>query len=275
MTKKIFSLQLIFLLLSIGSFAQIQTEVYNKHSVRPIKKDDQMFKRSIWWRIDLRQKINVGFFAENNEITRLIVNAVKKGVIKPFRDDSLNKRLPLQEFLERLQLPIVDEIEELDNFDDDDLWEEEGNKKMIDHVDDPEEYLPRQLFVLELKEDRIFDKRRSRMYHDILAITIIIPGSQTLNGLNMVLASFSYKELVNDLFKNNPNAIWYNRQNAAEHRNLEHAFDLRLFNGLLVKFENPKDRTITDIYGAGRKGLIKSEQTLHKMIEEEALLWSY
>ena len=276
MINKFIGISFIFsVFISFGLSAQIQTEDYNKHSVRPVKKQHQMLKRTLWWRIDLRQKINVGFFAENNEITRLIIDGVKKGKINPYKNDSLMTRLSMQQFLERLQLPIVEELEELDTSDDDAEWGTPTVTAANVDVETPDEYLPRQLFVLELKEDRIFDKMQSRMVHDIQAITIIIPGSQTNTGLDLVLGSFSYKELAENLFKDNPNAIWYNMQNAAEHRNLAHAFDMRLFDGKLVKFNNPRDNSIIDMYKGGRRAAMMSERAIHKMIEEEVLLWSY
>ncbi|MCS7003708.1 MAG: gliding motility protein GldN [Cytophagales bacterium] len=255
---------------------------YNEKSLRPIRKEDQMFRKALWFRMDLREKMNQSFFVPNNEFSKLLIDAVKKGIIQPYRNDSLETRMSLEEFLENLRIPDFQQDDELAlEMSNEDVW---GNKKK-NKPKEQAEYFPRQIYIVEIREDLIFDRVRSRMYHDIQAITLIIPGEQTPTGLDKVLASFSYKELVENLFKpidpntgrrvENPNAIWFNPHNSAAHLNLADAFELRQFSAGLVKYENPKNKSIVDTYGSGKRGLIASEQALMKLIEYEALLWSY
>lgn len=275
-TKKIIFIILSVLMVASGLIAQEKAdESYNEWSTNPIRKDDQMFKKALWFRLDLRQKMNVGFFSDNNEITRLLIDAVKAGKIRPFKNDSLTSRLSYSDFLENVQLPTAEDEDALakgETWDNDDVWtEEEGSKTKAAIA--PAEYLPKQLYLLEIKEDLIFDNRRSRMYHDILAITIVVPAEQTPTGIERVVASFSYKELAQDLFANNPEAIWYNYQNSAQHHNLTDAFTLRLFDGMLVKYENPKNNTLVDMYQGGRKAVMMSQQILYQLMEYEATLW--
>ncbi|MBT31239.1 MAG: gliding motility protein GldN [Thalassobius sp.] len=277
-----YKISFVFLLASFfqltGGYAQIakndaaNKELYNPQSTNPVRKDDIMFKKSLWFRMDLRTKVNAPLFANNNEISRLLVDAVKKDIIKPYKNDSLSTAMTKEEFLSRLRIPMAD------NVDDDIEWENEN--PWGDSSDEavelgPDEYLPRQLYVLEMKEDMIFDKRESRMKHDILALTIVIPADQTPTGIDKVLASFSYKELVNSLFKNNPNAIWFNPQNAGAHMNLADAFTLRLPDGMLVKYENPRDNRIVDLYGDSKRSLIEAQNAVMQLMEYEALLWEY
>ncbi|GAB4340400.1 MAG: hypothetical protein OHK0038_19910 [Flammeovirgaceae bacterium] len=282
---KIFAL---FILTINFALAQVDpTTRYNENSVRPIRKDDQMFKKSLWFQMDLRTKKNAPFFAQNNELPRLIIEAAKKGDIQPFYSDSLKTPLSKEEFLERLRIPQADREEDLLLASSEDDWGSEGSggekKRKPVFEPDQDEYLPKQLFRIEIKEDLIFDKRRSRMYHDIQAITIIIPGEVSATGVDKVLASFSYKELYDKLFHiekggkkyDNPDAIWFNPQNPAEHRNLSEAFDLRLFEARLVKYENPKNSHIEDLYENSKRALIHSEEAVYQLMEYEALLWSY
>ncbi|WP_020533568.1 gliding motility protein GldN [Flexithrix dorotheae] len=250
---------------------QPQEEQYNPNSIRPVRKDDIMFKKSLWYRLDLRTKINYPMFSENNEISRLLIDAVKNDIVKPFKNDSLQTRMDKRDFLERLRIPQYEPEEEIVGFDNDDAWGEPVQEVELG----PEEYLPRQLYVIELKKDIVFDKKESRMKDDIQAITIIIPAEQTPTGLDKVLASFSYKELVEHVFRNNPNALWFNPQNSAAHLNLEDAFTLRLPHGQLVKYENPKNSMIVDLYGGGKRALIESEKAIMQLMEYEALLWEY
>lgn len=262
------------LLVSFASFAQEkEDDSYNPWSVRAIRKDDQMFKKSLWFRMDLRTKQNYPFFAQQNEITALLVNAVKSGTIRPFLSDSLETRMSLEQFMENLKIPTEGEEDEFDKFEDnDEVWKDDKSTKTTTQVD---EYFPRQLYIIEIKEDLIFDKRRSRMYEDLQAISIIIPGEQTKAGVDRVLGSFSYKELVEKVFKNNPKAIWFNTQNSAEHRNLEDAFTLHLWHGTLVKYENPQNGMMVDMYNGGRAALMAAEQAVFKLLEYEATLWEY
>jgi len=247
--------------------------LYNKQSINPVRKDDIMFKKSLWYRYDLRTKINAPLFAQNNEISRLLVDAVKRGIVKPYKNDSLNSVISKKEFLENLKIPLTGNQEDDDlGFDNVDPWTNESKEEI---KLGPEEYLPKQLYILEMKEDLMFDKRESRMKHDILAFTLIIPAEQTPTGIDKPIASFSYKELVNSLFKNNPNAIWYNPQNAAAHLNLADAFTMRLPDGMLVKYENPKDNRIMDVYGESKRSLIEAQNAVMQLMEYEALLWEY
>lgn len=276
-------------MLAFVSAAQVDpTKRYNENSVRPIRKDDQMFKKTLWFQMDLRTKKNAPFFAQNNELPRLIIEAAKKGLIKPYYSDSLKTELTIEEFLERLRIPQAAREEDLLLANAGDDWGSSdgngsGKKRTPVFAPDQDEYLPKQLFKIEIREDLIFDRRRSRMYHDIQAITIIIPAEVTPTGVDKVLASFSYKDLYENLFHirkdgkvyDNPDAIWFNPQNPAEHRNLSEAFDLRLFEARLVKYENPKNNRIEDLYENSKRALIHSEEALYQLMEYEALLWSY
>jgi gliding motility associated protien GldN len=253
----------------------------NPNSLRPIRNADIMFKKSLWFRMDLREKINQPYFIPQAEFAKLFIDGVKEGLILPFQNDSLTGRMSKEEFLERLLIPQQEEDVLAAEFNNEDSW----GKKKVAVAKQGDEFLPKQLYIIELREDLIFDKIRSRMVHDIQAIKIIIPGEQTPTGIDRELGSFSYKEFVEKLCKpidpntgkktDNPRATWYNTQNSAAHMNLADAFELRLFSAGLVKYENPKNSMIVDVYGVGKKGLMAADQALMKLIEYEALLWSY
>ncbi len=285
MNKKILLLSILISGISIVGFAQEDpyANQYNEHSVRPIRKDDQMFKKSLWWRMDLRTKQNTPFFANNNEISRLLINAVREGRIEPFTNDSLNTRMSIEDFNEKLRIPqaALDAEADFKKFEDENLDWGPGTggtaskSKKEEKAPISNEYFPRQLYILELKEDLIFDSRRSRMFHDLQVITLMIPAEQTPTGIEKVVCSFSYFELVHKVFKHNPDAIWFNPQNSSQHRNLTDAFELGLHGKYLVKYENPRDSYIVDIYGANKRSLQMSEQAVYRLMEYEATLWSY
>lgn len=260
--------------------AQETNERYNENSVYPIPYDNQMYKRTVWRRMDLREKQNQAFFSTNNEITRIIIDAVQDGLIVPYVDDSLNKRMSKEKFMENLKLPTVEDDDfgaTDEGFSDsgwgDSGWGDEGGAEAAAPV--MQYYFPTQLTILKLKEDMIFDKVRSRLYYDILSVEIVIPATEVATGIEKSVGVFKYKDL-EQLFRSMPDrAIWYNRYNTAQHRNMADAFLLRLFSARVYKISNPNNDEIQDVYLDPKAALIKSQQLEQKLIEYEHNLWEY
>lgn len=283
------------------AYQEEMEEQYNPNSINPIPKYEHHYKRRVWRTINLNEKQNKGFFSNNGEITRLIVDAVKSGEITDiYTHDSLTTRMSKQQFLDRL---IQSEAMMLDEWTPDrDYYSGEmikyngkNYRANIDNVGrNPEsspdewsfttegqaaEYLPRDIYVLRLMEDMIFDKRRSRLYYDIQAIQLIIPGSLTTTGVDEFLGWFKYKDLER-VFRNHPKkAIWFNRQNTAQNKNFADAFLLRLFKGYIHKIENPEDETIFDRYAANgrtrKEAVWATELAEIELMELEHNLWEF
>jgi len=247
---------------------------YNPLSVRPIHVSDIMWKKTLLRAMDLREKQNTPLFSRNKEITKLILEAVAKGEITPYANDSLERKLTIDEFNENITVPAEGPV----------LTEEEkqialsnGDSSVLVQGG-PESFMPRDLYQLQITEDLIFDKQRSRLYYDILAITILIPADLKKNtrAIEFTVASFSYKELVEKLFKDNPKAIWFNVQNDQQHKNLADAFDLRLFSSYIIKVSNPNDARLEDIYGGDQqKGIMASQWAAMELLEFEHHLWEF
>ncbi|HEV7348706.1 gliding motility protein GldN [Telluribacter sp.] len=321
----------------------------NELSARPIDPNDIMMKRTLWRRVDLKEKQNLPMFAQNNEITRYLIEAAKAGLITPYVNDSCTTELTPEMFQKKLIMPNqtagLSEEEIAAGFGQkpadgggwdakpttpaktaepaDDGWgapkkdakktaavEDDGwgtpapkksttkgkkgevakaeekpveEAKPADDFQQPvltaateEEYFPDQLSLLELKEDWTFDRKRSRLYSDIQAVTIVLPAEQnTATGLEVPVASFKYKD-IERLFRSDPKKyIWYNTQNQAQHKNLADAFDLRLFYGRITKFSNPNNKDFLSIYKGEKEALIKSLQYEQELMELEHSLWEY
>ena len=287
-------------LLLAGSFSYAQERelTVNPNSVYPILNHDVMFKKRVWRRMDLREKQNRPFFAFNNEITKIIIEAVQAGILHPYVNDSLKTRMSKEQFLENLKMPDLGggltEEEKALGFGDDDGWGEEGDdgwgddeqggddwgdEEAADATSGTSDYFfPNEVAILELMEDVIFDKRRSRLYYDIQAVTLVIPASTfaSTTGLQKPIGTFKYIDLV-ALFRSMPEeAIWFNPQNSAEHKNLADAFTLRLFSARMTKIANPENLEIVDIYNRSpREGIIASQHLEHKLMEMEHNLWDY
>ena len=185
-------------------------EQYNPNSINPIPKYEHHYKLRVWRTVDLREKQNKGFFSNNGEITRLIVDAVRSGEITDvYASDSLTTKISKEEFIGRLQAQggmtydqwdptrdwYTDEITSYngrnyralrdsrgDNPETtiDDAWAMTSEGRAID-------YLPRQMYQLRMMEDGIVDKRRSRLYYDVQAIQIIVPGAETTTQVDEYL----------------------------------------------------------------------------------------
>ena len=301
-------------LYAIAAIAQEGTYA-NKNSVLPIPYYEQLYKQRVWTRVDLAQKQNKGFFSKNREFTKLLIEAVENDDITnyysaapgvPELDSVITKEMFLNALYKTDPSQIVMEAQPL--YDPDfpyyagDIVEYNGkNYESISPTDNlgtnpetdtemwkpwagpqAEKYFPTEITIIEVMEDVIFDKRRSRQYNDVQSIKLIVSGDFSMDGANYPVATFAYSDL-EKFFREHPDkALWYNQYNGAENRNLADAFLLRLFHGELYKVENPEDLTIMDIYGTNengqpsqKAGLIGAETLRMKMLEREHNLWSY
>ena len=279
----------------------------NPDSVRPIDESNIMWKQRLWRRMDLNEKQNQPFFSKGNEITKYLMEWVQSGVLHPYKNDSLKTNITKEDFIKNLVMENIGNENALSDAEKaagfgteaggttagaDDGWGDPKPKTPAatggttpsanDPFNNPTPvsdnsnnlYYAKQLSVLEIREDAIFDKQRSRLYYDIQSITIIIPANMTTAGFDKNVGSFRYKDL-DKLFRSNPNCVWYNEQNEAQHKNMADAFDLRLHHARLVKKGNSKDDDLDTIYGGAKQGLVQSQQLEYKLMEMEHNLWEY
>jgi len=303
-------------------------------ATRPIPQSDQMFRKTIWRAIDLREKQNKPFFSDGKEISRVIIDAVKRGELKPYRSDSVTSTLTPQEMASNMSYPIeaavsADAADDWGGTAPKDTKAKTTTKKPVDDgwgapmasskpaattkrvavlgadgkplkkngkvvyktvkassavvAEAPKvapttaEYRAKDIYQMELTEEMIFDKKRSRMYNQIKTVSLKLPSTLAGNagGLEKNIASFKYADLVR-VFRNNPQAaIWFNSQNDAQHKNLADAFELRLFNSYIVKVSNPNGDDLATQYGSERAGLLAAQQTAADLVEYEYNLWSF
>lgn len=278
------------LMLSVAASAQEQaTTASSNGSYRPIPNSDIMFRKTIWRAVDLREKQNKPMFAEGKEISRVIIEAVRRGELQAYRNDSLTSTLSSKEMLGNMSIAeasagLSDE-EKAAGFTEDtgDDWgapKKKGAKstaKAAPAAPPSYEVRPKDIYQMEIKEDMIFDKKRSRMYHDIKSIGLLLPSTLASNtsGIEKPIGFFKYSDLVR-VFRANPDkAIWFNPQNDAQHKNLADAFELWLFNSYIVKVSNPNDSRLDEIYGGQQQGILASQQAAADLIEYEYNLWSF
>ena len=287
--SKLNKIFVLFILLSLTSVDETysQAEVsdgYNPLSLRQVHESYLLWKKTLWRRVDLGEKQNKPFFARNRELSKILIEGVEKGVLIPYLNDSVNDDnvMSREEFLQRI---TQDEGEEEDEFtdagfddpfaalDDDDPFATE------EEVETGPQFIPKREFnIIEIREDLYFDRIHSRIYFDIQAISLYLPGDSFFNlgGFEKPIASFRFIDLYN-LFKSMPKeAIWFNETNIAQHKNLGDAFLLRLFKGLIVKIANADDIRVSELYANSRKnGIMASVQVEQDLMEWESNLWEY
>ena len=276
---------------------------YNPNSLNPIPLYEQHYKVRVWRNIDLKEKQNKGFFAKNGELSKLIADGVKSGELADiYANDSLTTKLSKEDFLGRLvaeQAATYDQWDPNRDWYTDDLCSYNGknyralrdNRGVTPGSEGSEEdwavtsqgsgieYQVADMSNVHMMEDIIFDRRRSRLYYDIQAVEIIIPGAKSITIIVVSLVLFIYKDL-EKLFRNNfPKAVWFNWQNTAQNKNFADAFLLRLFHGTIYKVQNPDDETIDDVYRANgrpyREGVWAREWTEVQLMEKEHNLWEF
>jgi hypothetical protein len=304
--RKITSLAILTgLMLSHVVFSQEKSDNgLNPLSLRPVHESNVAYKVGLWRRIDLREKQNQPLFSNNNEITKHLIEGVKSGILDAYEGEDLAKRLTLDQFNERmfkrfegggLSQEEIDAGFGTDAASDDGWGESSGTDdgwgedtatedntqngtppapKTVQASTDGYEMYPNEFYILELKEDWIFDRQRSRQYFDVQTVTIKIPAEGSNDGLEKVLASFKFKDLEH-FFRNNPNAVWFNEANTAKHINLADAFELRLFHGRIVKKSNSLDKYLDEQYGSPKEALNKSQEIEYELIEFEHNLWEF
>jgi gliding motility associated protien GldN len=255
-------------------------------SVRPTPEGDIMFKRTLWRVVNLKEKQNKPMFALNHEISRLIIDAVKSGELPAYKNDSLTKLITVPEFQTNLQKQATLSAEELESIDQarrewvemENLKKKQNRNYQVQPFNEASvsggiaDYLPSEIDKMELKENVIFDKKRSQLKYDIQAVSLIVKDASS--GFDKTLASFAYKDLAK-VFRDHPKeAIWYNLQNDAQHKNLADAFDLRLFSSYIKKVSNPADEDLKSIHGGNIQSILASQRAIEELVEFESSLWS-
>jgi gliding motility associated protien GldN len=313
----------------VGRAQEQATSTVTTGAIRQIPVSDQMFRKTIWRAIDLREKQNLPMFSDGKEISKVILEAVKRGELQAYKNDSVASTFSPKEVNDNMSYALEAPISaDADGGDWGSAPAPKSTKKaapandgwgapiasapaatkkvkVLDKNGKPVKkngkyvyktvgttsvaaipppppattapYRYKDLYQMELTEEMIFDKKRSRMYHQIKTVSLKLPStlSSNVSGLEKNIATFKYSDLVK-VFRNNPQtAIWFNAQNDAQHKNLADAFELWLFNSYITKVSNPKGDDLASQYGSEREGLLAAQQTAADLVEYEYSLWSF
>jgi gliding motility associated protien GldN len=283
------------LILIVAAVAILRVGFSQEAELAPLVKPEVMdsyvmFQKTILRRMDCREKQNAPFYSVNGEISALILEAVDAGLLTAYTSDSLNTVMEQEDFEAKVAIP--------DQgggggggfggggFGGGGFGGGFGGQQQEAAVEEETPKIPYSEFsVLYIKEDVIFDRNRSRMYHYIRSIAVARHRNMTSlynpQGLEEAIAYFKYEDLLN-LFRGPyvDRAIWYNNQNIAAHVNFADAFELRLFRAPITMISNSENRDIRQIYGDKiaenpLNAMIYQQQYEYDLMEYESELWEY
>lgn len=258
--------------------AQESVSGINPNSVYPIHDSDIMYQKRIWRTVNLNEKQNRPFMAENKQITKFIFDAIEAGILQPYANDSLTTVMSKEEWNSNLTIDAGGGMEEvpLDGAATDSGWGDEPAVEEAAPASSSFKYTFKDTYMLEIQEDLIFDKKRSRMYYDVQSIKVILPAEKNEAGIEKNIGTIRYKDL-EKLFRNMPNeAIWFNPQNSRGHLNFADAFNLRLFSSRIIKVANPDNADVYSIYdGPTKRNVMASDWLEQELMEYEHELWEF
>ncbi|WP_291728208.1 gliding motility protein GldN [Bernardetia sp.] len=232
---------------------------FNPFSLRPIPKSHIAFQKTLWLRLSFKQKTNLPLWYAGHQLSKFLIENALEGKITAYQDDKLETVLSKSELLEKLK------AENQEN-----ALQNDCTTRFINFSE---------LSTLEIKEDYILDNRHSRMIHDVLAFTLILPHNAEGNslGLTQKIVSFSYKEIIEKLFRplKEDYVVIETTKSNGHIPNLETLIDARFFHGYVVKYDNFGDEYFEDKYDNKREAALKCIQYEEHLIEFEGTLWEY
>jgi len=294
----------LFLFVSFDGIGQVKSDAerqYDPNSTLKIPEYEQLYRVRVKRRIDLREKQNKGFFAYGRELPKLIKDGLMSGEIDSIYDsDKLDNVLAIEDFnrsLEKTEGKAAVPYDAFVSYAYGEIVTYNGMKYSSiqegNYGNQPDQnldiywaqdatagqaitYEDSDIGVIILTEDVIFDKRRSTLYHDIIAITLVVPADRNDQfAMEFPVGTFKYNQL-EKYFRNNPEkAKWVNRYNPKEWKNFADAFTLRLFSGPIIQYETPDDLPIEALMPNQYEAVMEIHRYEMQLMEKEHNLWEY
>ena len=238
-----------------------------------LREADVMWSRRMWEVIDLRQKINQPLYlpVDATEARKSLFDVIRIGLLEegsitayglgPAQDDDEFHYALSQDSLESMMNPTKTKYVE------NPITQELEPKEVIEPLKSSD------VMAYKIKEDWIFDKQRSERYVRIIGIAPVInkyvEGSSELKG--QVELFWLYYPECRYLFNNYD---VFNAHNNSQQMTFDQMFQMRLFQGYIVKEDNVFNRQVSD-YALGIDGLLESERIKNDMFIMEHDLWHY
>ncbi len=239
-----------------------------------LREADVMWSKRIWEFIDLKQKINHTLYFPTELIDdRLsLFEVIRKNLatgtitaygLGPAQDDDEFKYAMTAAALDSLMAPEVTRYREVLDASSGEDKEAVTTKEPIKSAD---------VIGYQIKEDWVFDKQRSERYVRIIGIApVVLKYSESGEVKGSKILFWLYYPECRYVF-NNFNV--FNTHNGAQEMTFDQLFQLRLFQGYVIKEDNVYDRKI-DAYTKGIDGLLESERIKNDLFLMEHDLWHY
>jgi gliding motility associated protien GldN len=237
-----------------------------------LREADVMWAKRIWQVIDLRQKINQTLYFPIDELEnrKSLFDVIRIGLIDqgsitaygtgPTQEDD-EFRYPLgQTELDSMLNPVV--IRYRENLD-------TGEKEEVRNV---EEVTSRDVVEYKIKEDWIFDKQRSERYVRIIGIApVVLRYSESGEVKGKKELFWLYYPECRYIFNNYD---VFNMHNGAQEMTFDQLFQMRMFQGYVIKEDNVYNRGVTPTW-KGVDALMESERIKNDLFTLEHDLWHY
>lgn len=247
-----------------------------------IRDADVLYRQRVWRIIDLREKANFHLYyplekqSDYMSLFDLLKQHIEDGSIQAYKaelgpnqlDDKFTVKLT-KEDLPRTFLLTEGEVETDANGRE--LKDEKGNV-----IRDDKPLLAEHITYYKIKEDVIFDAKRSRMEIRIIGLAPMKPLFDPLDKKKII----GYTEVfwvyfpdVREILSVN-NVV--NPKNSSQRRSFDDIFHKRIFTSLIVKtdYDNPYNREIAD-YKKGFDALLEAEKIKKQLFNFEHDLWEY
>lgn len=263
-------------------FTGLEAQMSAAHRIPP-RLDDQFQKWRLVRRIMLDEKINQPLIngapmdmydpygkKYNQGIVDALMQGFENGDYMGYDPDDLSRTMDHYDMMEKAKRLFPDELEEeeWDSVPDEigiEIGDPEGdmdpeNMSWTLQTDD-EEWFDISAFetVIELIEDRIYDKNRSDIVHNIKFIRLVwVDPQEELPDANVIC--FRYEDVMKIL----DNTSWINPKNNAADLSMLQALEMRMFNSY-----------VTNVSGKGVRSLSESLYREEQMMEFEHNLYSW
>ena len=265
-----------------AAYGDLNTETKPCIPYSVIRDADVIFRQRIWRIIDLREKANFHLYyplepqSDYMSLFDLLRKHIEEGTITAYKaelgpnqlDDKFTVKLT-KEDLPKTFLLVEGDIETDANGKE--LRDEQGNV-----IRDDKPLLAEHITYYKLKEDWVFDAKRSRMESRVIGLAPMKPlfdpmDKQKVIGYTEVF--WVYFPAVRPILCTN-NAI--NPKNSSQKRSFDDIFHKRLFTSLIIKTDkdNPYNRNIS-AYKNGLDALIEAEKVKKNIFNLEHDLWEY
>ena len=266
------------------------TQVFAQPKVRT---EDHFWRKRVVNRISLVEKVNRPLvykessyfsgdrtFTEDQGIIESLINGMKKGKYIAYHPDDWNQKLTYEDVVSRMrdfeQALVVEEdvwgeeesiIEEPQKQPQENEWayEDQQDWGRDYQTSTEQEPAPKPLDfapyeeVVHMVEDWIFDRTQSRMIYQIDFFEVIWTDPTGMLP-EKVLARFKWEDVKEQMDQTK----WKTRFNDASALSMKQAFDLRIFNGIVI-----------NVGGEPINSLAEAARRRQEMIEFEHHLWSY